>query len=221
MGEGFIKAIVRPWLAPAQNRYLNNGQYYSNMDSIIQKFMKRGRILELLVKYPERDFTVNEISRLAGLPYATTWRFMKDCDSAGIVFMKKIGNCNVCRLNKDSLFLKEVLNALKSKPTPQSAVLRHFVNGMQKAKSVERIVLFGSVAEGKERPESDVDIALIASKRDPALEKLATGLADEILKKSKVKVIPIILTEKEAEGSSQFAEEIRKGVVLYERNKGS
>lgn len=189
------------------------------MNNIIQKCLSKREIIELLIKYPKREFTVNEISKITKLPYATTWRFIKEIDEAGLIFMKKIGNYNVCKLNKSSPFLREVVNALRLKPTPQRAILKEFVNRIGKIKEIEKIILFGSVARGKEKVRSDVDIALIVKRKGKELEEKVTNIADLILKKSKVKLIPLILTDKEIKENKQFARQIKQGVRLYERSK--
>jgi len=190
------------------------------MDNIIQKVLKSRRVVEILLRYPEREFTVNELSRLAGTPYVSTWRFIKESEESGLVFVKRIGSSNVCRLNKGSLFLKDIQNALKSRASPQKAVLESLTMKMKKIKSIRRIVLFGSVARNMEKPGSDVDIALIVDKKGGGLEKAVTDVVDRIMERSRIKIVPIILTEREAEEKSQFSNDVREGIVLYERNKG-
>jgi predicted nucleotidyltransferase len=191
------------------------------MNNIIQKILKNREVVEILLKYPEREFTINELSRIAGGSYSSTWRFIKESEESGLVFVKTIGHSNVCRLNKDSSFLKDIRNVLKTKLTPQKAVLESLTREMKRIKGVEKIVLFGSVSRNMEKPGSDVDIALIVKKKDARLEKSATDVVDSILEKSRIKVVPIIMTERETGEKNQFSDEIRKGVVLYERRKGS
>lgn len=191
------------------------------MDNTIQKILKGRRIVEILLKYPDREFTINEISRLAEVPYASAWRFIKESEETGVVLLKRVGNYNVCRLNRSSPFMKDVLNALKSRTSPQKAVLESLTIELKKINDIKKVVLFGSVAKNMEKPGSDVDIAVIAKRKNLGLEKAVTDVVDRILQESRIKVVPIILTEKEAGGRGQFAEELRKGVVLYERRKGS
>jgi predicted nucleotidyltransferase len=189
------------------------------MDTIIQKVLKRRGIVEVLLRYPDREFTINELSRLAGVPYASAWRFVKGCEESGIVFLKRIGNYNVCRLNPGSPFLKDIENALKSRPTPQKAVMESLIREIRKIGDIERLVLFGSVSRNEERPGSDVDVALIVKKKTAATKNAVTDIVDKVMEKSRMNIVPIILTERDVEGKGQFSEEVRKGVVLYERPK--
>jgi predicted nucleotidyltransferase len=191
------------------------------MNSIIQKVLKNREVVEILLKYPEREFTINELSRLAGVPYTRSWRFIKESDETGLVFLKKVGNYNVCRLNRGSPFTEDVVNALKTRSTPQKAVLKSLTSEMKKIKDIEKIVLFGSVARNMEKPGSDVDIALVINRMRTGLEKDITDAVSRVMEKSRIKIVPILLTKTEAGEKSQFSEEVRKGIVLYERRKGS
>jgi len=187
------------------------------MNNIIHKIANKRKVIELLLKYPEREFTVNELSRGAATPYATTWRLIQELDRSGLVSTRTIGHSTVCKLNKESPFLKEVKKVLEAKPTPQKAVIKDFVNKIKKVDGIKKVILFGSVARDKEKLTSDIDIAVVIKKKG-MIEKEVNEIVDEILQKSKMVIVPIFLTEKEIKENKQFEEEIKKGKVLYERN---
>jgi predicted nucleotidyltransferase len=46
---------------------------------------------------------------------------------------------------------------------------------------IEEIILFGSVARGDDRPDSDIDILVITSREDYRLREYLTGLAFDLL----------------------------------------
>ena len=54
--------------------------------------------------------------------------------------------------------------------------------------AIEEILLFGSVARGDDRPDSDIDILVITSEEDFRLREYLTGLASDLLMLS-VKVL--------------------------------
>lgn len=190
------------------------------MNNIIQECITKRKIVELFLNYPRREFTVNELSRLSGIPYATTWRFIQKLDKSGIILTKVVGHSFICTLNKSSPFLKELKKIWGIEFSPQRLVVRDFVIKAGKMTGIKKIILFGSVARRNEKLISDIDIVVIADKVE-GLENRITLLADEILKKSKMKIIPLIMTVKEAEEDKQFAEGLKKGEVLYERTKRS
>ena len=47
---------------------------------------------------------------------------------------------------------------------------RDVVERLKRMKGVVAVILFGSVARGKSKPMSDVDIAVVIDRKDPALE---------------------------------------------------
>jgi len=104
--------------------------------------------------------------------------------------------------------------------SPHRLVTKEFVKKIKKLSAVRRIVLFGSVAKRTEKLTSDIDILVVTDKRNKDLENAITSVADEILKKSRMKIIPFVMTDREAREDKQFADELRKGEILYERVKG-
>lgn len=190
------------------------------MDNIIHECLRHRKIMDILLRYPRREFTINELSGEAKTPYATTWRFVQKLDKAGILWTRSIGHSTVCGLNNSSAFLKEIRRTLK-KPTPQRAALEVFLNKARRLNGLDKIILFGSVASWEERLTSDVDIALLVKKRGGSLKKKVDEIVDHIASTSKVVIVPIILTEKELKENGQFYKEVEKGRILYVRRKGS
>ncbi len=188
------------------------------MDNIIREILPRKSILELFIKYPHREFTINELSHVSNTSYATTWRFVQKLDKVGVIFTKTVGHSTSCKLNESSPFLKELERTL-SKLTPQKAVIDKFVSRIKKIKEVQKIILFGSVARDEEKLTSDIDIAIIVDRKSLKLEKNILDQRDNILEISKMLIVPITLIDKELIKNKQFKQEIDRGKVLYERNK--
>jgi len=81
-----------------------------------------------------------------------------------------------------------------------------------------KIILFGSLAKGNYRLDSDIDLAIITEDKD--LMELASSIADRILTKYGKLVSLKFISEKELnEGKTPFMNEIKRGVVIYEGRK--
>ncbi len=186
---------------------------------MLDKISRHKETIKLLLMYPERTFTVRELSELSGTSYSTTWRLVKDLYSAGVVITGRIGPSVTCVLNKGAPFLTEVEKIVELELSPQRMAAREFAAGARKIKGVEKIILFGSVARGLEKLTSDVDIAIIA--RGETVKKEIDRMADEALRKSRIKIIPMTMSPQEARENKRFRRELEEGVVLYERAKGS
>jgi predicted nucleotidyltransferase len=93
-------------------------------------------------------------------------------------------------------------------------ILKEFELVGKKAK----IILFGSLARGNYRLDSDIDLAIITEDKD--LMALASSIADRILTKYGKLVSLKFISEKELnEGKTPFMNEIKRGVVIYEGRK--
>ncbi|MEW5760368.1 MAG: nucleotidyltransferase domain-containing protein [Candidatus Thermoplasmatota archaeon] len=191
------------------------------MNNIIQICITNRKIVELFLMYPGREFTINEMSKLSKTPYATTWRVTQKLDKAGLIFTKRIGHSIVCLLNKSSPFLNEVKKALRLKLTPHESAVDNFVKEIKKFDKVQKIILFGSVARGEAKLTSDIDIAVIVAKKDKNVENDVTRIVDKILTSAQMRIVALTLTQNEIKQNKQFAEELKKGKVLYERNERS
>ncbi len=189
------------------------------MNNILQECITKRKIIELFLKYPKREFTVNELSKLSRISYATTWRFVQKLDKAGIILTKTVGHSVACILNEASPFLKEIRKILEIEFSPHRLAVKDFVNRIKRISVVKKIVLFGSVARRSEKLISDIDMLVITDKKNRELENKIASITDKILERSKMKIIPLVLTEKEVEEDKQFVEELRKGEIAYERIK--
>lgn len=183
------------------------------MDNIIQKSVG---LLSVLVNYPEREFTILELSKEAKFPYASAWRLVQTLSKQGIILTKTIGKSTVLRLNTKSPLLKEITLLTELRLSPHRAALNNFILRTKKLKEIKKIILFGSLANGAEKPESDVDVCMIA-KKTKNLESKINEITDLVLKTARIKIVPLIFTAKELQERKQFKKEIEKGEIIYER----
>ena len=90
-------------------------------------------------------------------------------------------------------------------------ILKKFEPVGKKAK----IILFGSLARGNYRLDSDIDLAIIT--KDEKLTRLASSIADKILAEyGKVVSLKFIEDKDFEEERNLLVEEIKKGIVIYD-----
>jgi predicted nucleotidyltransferase len=93
-------------------------------------------------------------------------------------------------------------------------ILKQFEPVGKKAK----IILFGSLAKGNYRLDSDIDLAIIT--KDKNLMELASSIADKILSEHGKLVTLKFINEKDLEeGKKPIISEIKKGIVIYNGGK--
>ena len=95
----------------------------------------------------------------------------------------------------------------------QRDILKEFEPVGRRAK----VVLFGSIARGDYRLDSDIDLAIILDgKADKALSRLSSSIADKVLVKYGKLVSLKFVSEKDLnEGSNSFMREVRMGRLIY------
>ncbi len=152
------------------------------------KYSGSRRMLETLLKFPRRQFTISELAKEALVPFASAWRLVRIWEPAGIIETGRIGRSVTVRL-RDSEYLKSLSSLLKISMSPQAFTIRALINILAKEKDIKEAYLFGSVASGKEKLASDIDIALLAGRGFNA-----NHLLFEVYEKYGTKLVPIVFS---------------------------
>jgi len=97
-------------------------------------------------------------------------------------------------------------------------MLKFHLNILKEFKSVgkhAKIILFGSLARGDYRLDSDIDLAIIT--RDKSLMELSSSIADNILAEyGKLVSLKFIDEEDLGRKDSPLKDEIKRGIVIYD-----
>lgn len=120
----------------------------------------RRRILALLLLRPEQSFYVREIARLAEVPAGSLHRELKLLAESGLLLREPAGNQVLYRANRDCPVFPELAGFFK-KTIGLADVLREALAPL--AGEIDLAFIFGSVAQGKERVTSDVDVFIVGS----------------------------------------------------------
>ena len=165
------------------------------MDAIqLVKYAGSRKLLETLLKYPERRFTINELAKEAGVPFASAWRLVKKWEQAGIIDTGRMGKSVTVRLHK-SEYLDSVSSLLKLSVSPQAFTARALRSLLAKEKKIREAYLFGSVASGDEKLSSDIDVALLVEKGFNTND-FTNDLVFNAYEKYGTKVVPLAFSRK-------------------------
>lgn len=118
------------------------------------------RLLALLLLRPEQSFYVREIARLAEIPPGSLHRELKLLAESGLLHREPVGNQVRYRANRDCPIFAELAGVFR-KTEGLADVLREALAPL--ASEIELAFIFGSVAQGKERISSDVDVFVVGS----------------------------------------------------------
>ena len=119
--------------------------------------------------------------------------------------------------------MKLLLDNLPPSLTAQRDVIAQCLAKMNEAMRLERVYLFGSHARGEARPDSDVDLCLVADGAEHQFKSAAKCRSKlwDIWPRPPFTLIPITparLDEKRASGDYFFATVLKEGVLLATQN---
>jgi predicted nucleotidyltransferase len=173
------------------------------MTVILSALVKKGRIkiIEVLGKYPSRDFSINELARESKVPVMSCWRAVKEFESLGIVTIRSVGNVSAIRFRPESDSAKSaicIVLADRLDPYRESAL--EFARELSEVPGIMRCILFGSVLKGTHKPGSDVDVAVVYDVKKIEKEtfdlKIAEGIA-EIEEKCGTRIVALPIEKSE------------------------
>lgn len=120
----------------------------------------RRRILALLLLNPEKTFYVREMERLTRVPAGSLHRELKLLTDAGLLARSVSGNQVRYQADRTNPIFDELAGILR-KTAGLADVLRELLAPLSDA--IRLAFVFGSVAQGKERATSDVDVMVVGA----------------------------------------------------------
>ena len=167
----------------------------------------RRQILALLLLHPDESFYVREIARLTGVPAGSLHRELKLLGDAGLLQRSVSGNQVRYQVDRDNP-IQEELAGIFRKTAGLADVLRNALAPL--AGKIRLAFIFGSVAQGRERSTSDVDVLVVGSASFAAVVG-ALSPAGERLRRA---VNPVVMTraafESKRAGADRFVARIMR-----------
>jgi len=152
------------------------------------------KVLRLLLRDPEREFAVQDLAQSLGLSLGSVHPAVQQLLDTRLVLARRVGRSRGLRTNvRHPLFrpLKALFDAESGRLV---AVAEEFSDDLPR-RSVEAVVLFGSLARGRPAARSDVDVLVVADGK--AAEAAARRVAASLLERHDVDVTPLVLSRAE------------------------
>jgi len=166
------------------------------------------RILDYLTASVEGKGFVSQIARDTGISKGEVSKAVKVLKDGGLVSSEQNGRNMVCFVDRHLpvfIRLRTAFNLLEI--MPKTAALR---------KCADKIVLFGSCAEGTDTAESDIDLLVITrdkAKAEKATRKIKFSRPVQWLVKTPQEYV--VMNSK----GKVFVEQISKGIILWEAHE--
>ena len=168
-----------------------------------------------------------QVARQAGINHQTCAMALRRLEDLGIVRRQGSGQTQLFQLNRENLLVRDLLLPLlqKERKIFPRVLLRV---GALLAGRCRRALIFGSVARGEERPDSDLDLLLIAGgpRERAATRRGGDEVHAALLREWGLRVNPIVLTLRAVEVRRQHQDPLvtiilREGIeISLDRVKG-
>jgi len=135
----------------------NMGMKHTNLGAAL--FTKtQQRVLALLFGQPDRSYYTNEIVRFADAGVGAVQRELLRLEAAGLLTASKIGNQKHYQANRTAAIFGE-LRGIVLKTFGLADVLGEALMSLHR--QIDLAFIFGSIAQGKERITSDIDVMVV------------------------------------------------------------
>ncbi len=144
--------------------------------SVLFSSSARVKVLELLLSNPSQRFYQREISQRMDLPIQAVQRELVKLTDIGLVTRTDEGNRVYYQVNRDYYIFKE-LKTIFHKSLGVGEALKGSLKRQQK---IDIAYIFGSVAGGREKPGSDIDLLVLGEISARALNDLIFPVAEKM-----------------------------------------
>jgi len=173
-------------------------------------FTVNQKVLSFFVKFSDKEFYERQVARKLGIGYSSANGALNELYSAGVIKRRQEGKMYFYSIDPYSSIVtefKKLVNLLLIEP---------LVEELKNASN--RVILYGSCAQGTDSSGSDLDLFIVANNKDRVLEilnnsKFPKGFED-IHIQAVVKTPVELLGTKKPEQA--FIEEVERGTVLWE-----
>jgi predicted nucleotidyltransferase len=181
----------------------------------------KARVLCTLAAFPGKEWSGRSLAIDAGVSQPQAWKALNALSCQGIVESKRAGQATMWKFNEGHVFA----DSIKAFARPKRLLcerLRREIKRRTGFDGIARVVLFGSVARGSERTDSDIDLFVeVARQKD--MKRVRAALTDAALELREIfgsPIIPVFYTTTEVlrKRNAELLREIEKdGVVIYHR----
>lgn len=171
----------------------------------------RVKLLELLLNNPSQRFYQREISQRTGLPIQAVQRELKKLTDIGLVTSFSEGNRIYYRINRNYYIFKELKSIFYKSLGLAEALKRAF----ESQRKIYFAFIFGSVARGSEKPDSDIDLFVLGDLSARALNDLIFPVSEKMGREINQHLYSRQEYLRKVKSRNHFALEIAKGPKLF------
>jgi predicted nucleotidyltransferase len=178
------------------------------------------KIIKFLLDH-EAAMSEREIASILKVSHMSVNRTLRELNELNLVNYVTVGRAHLWKVNHRSYaygMLEKLIEHIKEIEDPLKT-LKQMITKSLSLRSIQRIVLFGSIAQETEKSDSDIDIfILIKNNEEKAkLETVLEKLSIECLEKFGNRIAPYLLTQQELQRKKdlEVIAAVNRGIQLY------
>ena len=194
-------------------------KFHSSLLEIVSS-KKRVKIITFLISHTA-SMSEREIASVLKVSHMSINRIMQELAGVNFVDFVTVGKAHLWRVNRKSYTFKVLSTLIEgtSLVKPPLEDLKETVLKILPKTSIEKIVLFGSVAKEVEKTNSDIDLFILVRNKQSknVLESYIEKLSNICFKVYGNRLAPYILTEREMRQKKKLKvmSEIDKGIQIF------
>jgi len=165
------------------------------------------KILCFLGRRYREEYHTRELVRRLGIGLGSASEYLRMLEKEELVMKSERGKLSIYRANMENPLLRELKVVFTLMEIDE--MVKDLMNFS------EKIILFGSCANGEDIKESDIDLLILSENK-----KQVNELIDEHQRKISRKISPIIVNDTEfrtlRDEDKPFYSQIKKGMLIYE-----
>jgi len=173
-------------------------RYHAPLDDILGNRVQV-KLLRVLVR-TKGSFTGRELARLIGHSQNQTSLALQELERNGLVVWQGAGRSHLYSVDEDNILVTDFLEAgFRLEDELQNRMARVFLDEI--GRDLVSIILFGSIAKGEEKPNSDVDLVVVV--RDKAdlkiVEERVAEASASVTRRFGNQAMPIVVKKSDYE----------------------
>ncbi len=117
----------------------------------------KNKIIEVLFRYPEKEFSLSDLAREAGVAKANIGKILEEFQEVGLISIEKLSKIWRIKANQTNWLYVRSKIVYNLNFVYKSGLVEFLVDYFKNPKAV---VLFGSFRKGEDLSNSDIDIAI-------------------------------------------------------------
>lgn len=182
------------------------------------------KIVKFLLAH-EASMSEREIASILKVSHMSINRAMQELAAINFTNFISIGKAHLWKVNRKSYAFKclsELMGGISCIKDPLDDLKTIILKNLPKS-TLEKIILFGSVADGSEKTNSDIDIFILVkeAKDKEKLNSFIEKLSNLCLEIYGNRLAPYVLTEAELRQNKSISiiSEINKGIQIFPEEK--